>query len=167
MIIKKQKRYWLPLIGLALLLASLLVACASKPEAVYAPDFTLPTVNGESITLSSFRGKPVMLTFWTTHCPACLFQAPFVQALYDESSSEEVAVLTIAVGESATLVQAFIASHGLTYPVLLDTQGRVAQAYGIPGVPTTFFVDAEGIVKAYKIGPFQGQDQIRSVVESL
>lgn len=76
-------------------------------------------------------------------------------------------MLTIDVGESATLVQAFVASHGFTYPVLLDTQGRVAQAYGIPGVPTTFFVDAEGIVKAYKIGPFQSQDEIKSVVESL
>ena len=164
---KKQKWCWLPLMGLALLLASPLVACASEPEAVYAPDFTLPTLDGESVTLSGLRGKPVMLTFWTTHCPACMFQAPFVQALYDKSSSEEVAVLTVAVGESATSVQNFVTSHGLTYPVLIDTQGRVAQAYGIPGVPTTFFVDAEGIVKAYKIGPFQGQDQIRSVVESL
>jgi len=156
------------IIGLALVLASLVVACAKESEEVpYAPDFTLETIDGETLTLSDFRGKPVMLTFWGINCPACVFQLPFIQAFYDVLPGEKVAVLTINVGQSATVVQDFIASHGFTFPVLLDFQGRVAQAYGIPGVPVTFFVDAEGVFKAYKVGPFQSREQIESAFEEV
>jgi len=155
------------IVGLALVLVSLVVACAKEPEAPYAPDFTLETIDGEPLTLSDFRGKPVMLTFWEINCPACVFQLPYIQAFYDAWSGEKVAVLTVNVGQPATVVQDFITSRGFTFPVLLDLQGRVAQAYGIPGVPVTFFVDAEGVFKAYKIGPFQSREQIESAFEEV
>ena len=164
---KRHKRYSILVIGLALLLASFLVACAKEPEAPYAPDFTLETLSGERVTLSDFIGKPIMLTFWTINCPACAFQMPFVQAFYDEGASEEVTLLTVNVGDRAALVQDFVTSYEVTFPVLLDSQGRVAQAYGIPGVPVNFFIDVEGIVRAYKIGPFQSEEEIESVLDSL
>jgi len=164
----RHKRYLILVIGLALVLATLVVACGKKSEEVpYAPDFTLQTIGGESVALSGFRGKPVMLTFWETNCPACVFQMPYIQAFYNVWSSEKVAVLTINIGQPATVVQDFITSQGLTFPVLLDLQGRVAQAYGIPGVPVTFFIDAEGVVKAYKPGPFQSREQIESAIEAV
>ncbi len=150
------------------MLASLFMACDKQSEqASYAPDFTLPTIDGESVTLSDLGGKPVMLTFWQTRCPACELQSPFIQAFYDEWSSEKIAVLTINFGESAAVVQDFVSSQGFSYPVLLDPQGRVAQAYGIPGVPMTFFINTEGIAKAYKIGPFQSREEIESVLDAL
>ena len=156
------------IIGLALVLASLFVACAKQSEqAAYAPDFTLQTIDGESITLSDLRGKPVMLTFWAIQCPACGLQAPYIQAFYDEWSSEKIAVLTIDVGDSPAFVQDFVTQQGYTYPVLLDPQGRVAQTYGIPGVPITFFITTEGIAKAYKIGPFQSQEEIESALDTV
>ena len=150
------------------MLASLFVACAKQSEqAAYAPDFTLQTIDGESITLSDLRGKPVMLTFWAIQCPACGLQAPYIQAFYDEWSSEKIAVLTIDVGDSPAFVQDFVTQQGYTYPVLLDPQGRVAQTYGIPGVPITFFITTEGIAKAYKIGPFQSQEEIESALDTV
>lgn len=150
------------------MLASLFMACDKQSEqASYAPDFTMQTINGESVTLSDLRGKPVMLIFWAINCPACQSQTPFVQAFYDEWSSEKIAVLTVDVGESAAVVQDFVHRQGFTYPVLLDPQGRVAQAYGIPGVPVTFFIDAEGIAKAYKIGPFQSREEIESALDTV
>jgi peroxiredoxin len=158
------------IMGVALMLATLVMACdkeSKEPQAPYAPDFTLQTIDGDTVTLSNLRGKPVMLIFWDTHCPACESQTPFVQAFYDEWSSEKVAVLTIAVGESAAVVQDFVGSQGFTYPVLLDQQARVAQTYGIPGVPVTFFIDAEGIAKAYKIGPFQSREEIESALDTV
>jgi len=162
-----HKRYSILIMGLALVLVSLVVACTKEPEAPYAPDFTLETVDGEAITLSDFRGKPVMLTFWEINCPACVFQMPYIQAFYDAWSGEKVAVLTINIGQAAGVVQDFITSRGFTFPVLLDLQGRVAQAYGLPGVPVTFLIDTEGVVKAYKIGPFQGREQIESAFEEV
>ncbi len=150
------------------MLASLFMACDKQSEqASYAPDFTLPTIDGESVTLSDFRGKSVMLTFWAIQCPACKLQAPYIQAFHDEWSSERVTLLTIDVGDSPAFVQDFVTQQGYTYPVLLDPQGRVAQAYGIPGVPITFFITTEGIAKAYKIGPFQSREEIESTLDAL
>jgi len=144
------------------------MACDKQSEqASYAPDFTLPTIDGESVTLSDSRGKPVMLTFWAIQCPACGLQAPYIQAFYDEWSSEKIAVLTIDVGDSVAVAQDFVSSQGFTYPVLLDPQSRVAQAYGIPGVPVTFFINTEGIAKAYKIGPFQSPEEIESALDTV
>ena len=162
-----RKRFSVVIIALIALLGGSVVACAKQPEAQYAPDFTLQTTEGESVTLSDFRGKPVMLTFWAIQCPACKLQAPYIQAFHDEWSSERMALLTIDVGDSPAFVQDFVTQQGYTYPVLLDPQGVVGQAYGIPGVPVTFFIDAEGIGRAYKIGPFQSAEEIGSTLDDL
>lgn len=164
---KRHKGYTILIIGLALILLGSLAACSKSEEVPYAPDFTLKSLNGETLSLSDFRGKPVMLTFWKIDCPACEVQMPHTQALYNEWQNEEIAVLTINVGDRAALVQEFVTSRRLTFPTLLDLQGKVAAAYGIIGVPTTFFIDAEGILKAYQIGPFQSQQAIESALKSV
>jgi peroxiredoxin len=108
-----------------------------------------------------------MLTFWKINCAACQFQMPFTQALYEEQSGDTIAVLTINVGDSASSAQDYVTSRGLTFPVLLDRQGKVAQMYGLPGVPVTFLIDSEGIMKAYKIGAFQNQEEMESAINSV
>ena len=163
----RRKWYLVIVAGLALVVASPLAGCGKESDVPYAPDFTLPTIDGESVTLNDFRGQPVMLTFWTIACPACEIQMPHIQALYEQVASEEPVVLTVNVGDGAPPVHEYVASHELTFPVLLDLQGRVAQAYGLPGVPITFFIDVEGVVSAYKIGPFQSQEEIERVLDSL
>jgi peroxiredoxin len=165
---KAHKWSLILILGLILGLASLVSACAKKSEATpYAPDFTLQTIDGKSVTLSGLRGKPVMLTFWKINCPACEYQMPYIQAFYEEQSSEKIAVLTINVGDSAAVVQNFVANHEITFPVLLDLQQKVTQAYGIPGVPVTFFIDDKGIFKAYKIGPFQSREDMESALKTV
>ncbi len=164
---KGHKRYLILAVGLALVLISSAVACAKPEEVIYAPDFTLQNINGETISLSDFSDKPVMLIFWKINCAACKFQIPYTQAFYDEWSSDTIAVLTINVGDSIPAIQNYVTSLGISYPILLDTTGRVAQAYGIPGVPVTFFIDAQGILKAYKIGAFQSQEEIEDAFKSV
>jgi cytochrome c biogenesis protein CcmG/thiol:disulfide interchange protein DsbE len=164
---KNYKCRLLLAIGLALFLVCSLLACAKSKEIPHAPDFTLKSLNGETVSLSDFLGKPVMLTFWTTNCPACEFQAPYIQAFYNEWSNKDIAVLTINSGDSAARVQNYVTSHKLTYPVLLDQQTRVAQEYGVLGVPMTFLVDAEGVLQAYKPGPFQSQKAVESMLKSV
>ena len=164
---KRYKWHWILTLGLALVLISSLAACTKSKETPYAPDFTLQTISGETVSLSDFRGKPVMLIFWKINCSACQFQMPYTQAFYDELSSETIAVLTINVGDSASAAQDYVTSRRLTFPVLLDRQGKVAQMYRLPGVPMTFLIDSEGIVKAYKIGAFQNQEEMESAIESV
>ncbi|MBM4446742.1 MAG: redoxin domain-containing protein [Chloroflexi bacterium] len=165
--VKRHKWHLILVTGLALLLIGSVVSCARSDKVPYAPDFTLKSVNGDTVSLSDFRGKPVMLTFWKIDCPACEFQMPHMQALYAEYQTEEIAMLTVNVGDRATRIQEFIESHGLTLPVLLDGKGRVAKTYGLPGVPMTFLIDSEGIVKAYQIGSFKSREAIESALAQV
>jgi len=164
---KKHKCYLVLTLGLALVLIVSIVSCTKSEEVPYAPDFTLQTINGETISLSDFRDKPVMLVFWTINCAACQSQIPHTQAFYNEWSGDTIAVLTINVGDSISAVQNYVTNLRIIYPVLLDSTGRVAQAYGIPGVPVTFLIDAQGILKAYKIGAFQSREEIESALKSV
>jgi peroxiredoxin len=168
---KRRKWYWVLFLGLVFISLVSLVACTKSGKTQYAPDFTLQSIDGPTVNLSDFRGRPVMLIFWQINCSACQFQMPFTQALYNKTSNDSLAVLTINVGDRAIDVKDYMASRGITYPVLLDTQRKVAQTYGIVGVPTTFFIDGQGILKAYQIGAFQSakamDNAIRDVFPSL
>jgi len=155
------------ILGLVIISLGSAVACTKSEEIQYAPDFTLQSVNGSIINLDDFRGSPVMLTFWRINCPACQFQMPFTQALYDTLSSDSLVVLTINVGDRAEYVKDYMASRGITYPVLLDTQGKVAQVYGIVGVPMTYFIDGQGILRAYQIGAFQSAEAMENAISSV
>lgn len=165
----KPKWYSILIVGLALLLISSAVACAKQAKApTRAPDFTLQSIDGKSITLSDLQGKPIMLTFWRIMCPGCEAQLPYLQEFYDAlSTNKEVAFLSIDVGESATFIKDFVSNYGFSFPILLDPTGKVAQSYGIPGVPVTFFIDAKGFLKAYKIGPFQSRQEIENAVKTV
>ena len=164
---ERHKWYTILTLGLALVLISSLVACTKSEEGTYAPDFTLQTINGETVSLSDFRGKLIMLMFWKINCAGCQAQIPYTQAFYDKWSNDTTAVLTINVGDSISAVQGYTTSHEITYPVLLDRNQSVARTYGLPGVPVSFLIDSEGIMRAYKIGPFQSQKEIEDAFTSV
>jgi peroxiredoxin len=142
-------------------------ACIKSEETQYAPSFTLQSVDEATVNVNDFRGRPVMLTFWRINCSACQFQMPFTQALYDKWSSDSLAVLTINVGDRASDVKDYVTSRGITYPVLLDPQAKVSQDYGIVGVPTTYFIDGQGILKAYQIGAFENEKAMERAISSV
>jgi peroxiredoxin len=116
-----------------------------------APDFTLPNLNDQPITLSELRGKPTIINFWTTWCPPCNEELPALQATYTKHH-QEVNLLAVSVREEKTTVQPFAQEKGLTFPILLDTNGRVMKMYQVQGYPTTVFLDAEGMIVNRHIG---------------
>jgi peroxiredoxin len=154
---------WLVL-GLCLISLVTVAACTEVEKAVPAPDFTLQSMDGNFVSLSDFLGRPVMLTFWRINCSACQFQLPFTQELFDKWSTDSLVVLTINVGDRATDIKDYMISRKANYPVLLDTQGEITQSYGLVGVPTTFFIDAEGFIKAYQIGAFQSEKSMETAI---
>lgn len=137
-----------------------ITGCTASPEPTpttitnAAPDFQLQNLDGQSITLSDFRGKPVVVNFWATWCGPCAFEMPFIQEIYDERSGEGLIVLAINVGESASEVEQFMQNHNLSIPVLLDTDRAVSWKYNIRAFPTTFFIDKDGIIQDKVIGAF-------------
>jgi peroxiredoxin len=165
-----MKQKFLIIMAIVVSLALTIVSCAQPcPDmGKSAPEFTLQTANGENVNLSDFRGKKVILNFWATWCGPCQFETPFFQAIHNEQIDKGVVVLAIDINESASTVRNFANSQGITYPILLDTEAKIAQKYCIPNVlPITLFINAEGIIKARKVGAFRSQAEIKSILDSL
>lgn len=111
-----------------------------------APDFTLQTIQGESVALSELRGRPVVVNFWATWCPPCRAEMPDFQAVHQDFSGRAV-LLGVNQGESAQDITSYAAEVGITYPMLVDADSQINQAYGIRALPTTIFIDANGVVR--------------------
>lgn len=126
-----------------------------------APDFELTTLDGDTITLSQFRGSPVLLELGATWCPDCQDTAPRLQELHETYS--DLVVLSVDSEEDAGTVQAFADEYGLTYPIALDSDGAVADLYHIWAIPTLFFIDSDGIIQEVAIETYS-EDR---VIEAL
>jgi peroxiredoxin len=115
-----------------------------------APGFTSRTLDGQNILLSQFHGKPVLLTFAASWCPDCRAEAPIQQSLHVQHP--ELVLLLIDSEEQDAAVRGFAREFGMTFPVLLDRAGTVSDQYGIFGIPTTFFLDPDGIIRYVLVG---------------
>ena len=155
-------------LALVLTLGFTIAGCSSKSATPVegtkvgnmASDFLLHTLEGNPVSLSAFRGKLIMLNFWATRCPPCVSEMPYLQEIYNEWSETKPMLLAINIGESSVKVKELTQSHNLSLPVLLDTKQDVAQRYNIRGIPTTFFIDKNGIIQAVKIGAFPNKEAI-------
>lgn len=115
-----------------------------------APDFTAVTLDGDEVTLSEFRGRPVWLTFGATWCASCRVEAPDIQAAYEES--DDTVVLAVYLSEDADDVRPYVERLGMTFTHLPDPDERLASRFHVIGVPMHYFIDREGVVRALKFG---------------
>jgi peroxiredoxin len=153
---------------LALLLLLLPLACSAEPHGAEtgeedggrgragtmpAPDFTLPNLAGEPVSLAEFRGKTVVIDFWATWCPPCIFQVPELNAFWEANrDSGEVVVLGVAVDvEGAEVVAPWAEAEGIRYPVLIGDEG-LAREFGAMGFPTIAVVTADGTIDSLHVG---------------
>ncbi len=109
-----------------------------------APDFTLNNMNGEEVKLSDYQGKLVYLNFLATWCGYCDQEMPDLQALNTEN--DDLVVLAVNVREDKELVQSYLDKGGYDFPVLLDEEGEITAKYLVAGMPTTYFINSEGIL---------------------
>jgi peroxiredoxin len=107
-------------------------------------DFSLKLVDGRTISLSDFRGKVVFLNFWATWCPPCREEMPSMQALYRRFREQGLEILAVDIMENRKTVTNFLSDNDLTFPTVLDPDGRVSGSYGVQAVPATFIVDRDG-----------------------
>ena len=156
-----------------LTLVLLVTGCSTGSESLGArvgepaPDFQLQSLDGQTISLGNLRGKPVLINFWATRCPSCVSEMPYIQEIYEEWSNEGLVVLAIDIGESSSKVEEFMQNHNLSFIVLLDTKQDVAQRYNFQYIPTTFFIDEDGIIQEKVIGPFQNKTQIENRLSKI
>lgn len=115
-------------------------------------DFELPDLKGRKVRLSDYRGKVVLLNFWTTWCPECRIEMPAFERLHQHFKDHPFAMLSIDLREPQEVVQKFFQRYQLTFPALLDSDGRVAQSFGIRSIPTSFIIDQSGGIVGKAIG---------------
>jgi peroxiredoxin len=114
-----------------------------------APDFTLKSLSGQEINFQAFRsGKPAIIFFWATWCPHCREQLDELSAKSSEFETKGIKVALVDIEESRETVRAYLERRGISFDVLLDDTSAVAQDYSILGVPTYYFINKDGIVKA-------------------
>jgi len=112
-----------------------------------APDFTLESLDGKAVTLSNYRGKLVMLNFWLTSCGVCRKKMPVIEEAFTRAPAEKITILNIHAEGRESMVRGYATGEGLTVPILLDLEGEVSDLYSVAGVPATFFVDGNGIIR--------------------
>jgi thiol-disulfide isomerase/thioredoxin len=120
------------------------------------PSFRLPSLAGGEVEIASYRGRLVLLNFWATWCAPCVAEMPSLERLHRTLSAEGLAVVTVAADEDEADVRRFVASYGLTLPVLRDPGGRdAAAAYRTTGYPETFLLDRQGALLEHTVGPLE------------
>ncbi len=132
-----------------------------------APDFTVELLDGRTVSLSDFRGRPVLVNFWATWCGPCREEMPDFQTVYDLQGGEaEFVVLAVNFMEARSDVAAFTEGLGITFPVALDPDGKInGDLYrsAIPGYPTSLLLDADGIIAAYFPGSLSGPELLAAL----
>ena len=116
-----------------------------------APEFTLTALDGESVSLNDLRGKVILVNFWATWCPPCRSEMPDIAAAYQAHRNNFV-VLGINQAESRDAAKQFADEFHLTFPILLDTTGSVGRQYQVQALPTSYFIDPSGIIRAANLG---------------
>ena len=141
----------------------------SPREGFLAPDFTLKTLNGQMTSLSAQRGKVVVINLWASWCGPCRAEMPAIQKVYASERERGLTVLAVngTFQDSASNAQAFAQQYGLSFPILLDTDGRVSRMYLLSALPSTYIVDRRGIIRAVVVGGPMSEAFVRSKVEPL
>jgi thiol-disulfide isomerase/thioredoxin len=121
-------------------------------EDLQAVDFSLKDLTGRQTSLSAFGGKVVFLNFWATWCGPCRAEVPSMERLYKELKNEGFIIVAINSQEPAEQVSAFIEETGMSFPVLLDSTGKVGGTYAVRAIPTTYIIDPEGAIRARMVG---------------
>jgi peroxiredoxin len=136
-----------------------IAACGQEPKVAKvgepAPNFSLVDRNGIPWTLSELKGQVVFINFWATWCSPCREEMPSMQTLYTMLPKDKFKMLAILYNDYPELADTFAAELDLTMPILHDRDNKIGQKYGLIGLPETYIVDKQGVLREKFIGPSQ------------
>lgn len=127
----------------------------SKPSAEAkepAPNFTLVLLDGKNFLLSEHKGKPILINFFASWCLPCREEMPVIEKIVREYQPKGVVFLGIAVDDTEEKMKEFMARYGATFPVGLDKTAAVQKSFGLYGIPTTYFIDKQGVINYFHSG---------------
>lgn len=133
-----------------------------------APDLTLQTLDGQSIRLSDLLGRPVVISYWATWCVPCKQELPILQRIQQEYQGQGLTILSVNASNQDDLdaVRTLVSEMGMTFPVLLDQNNQFADTYQALFFPTTYYIDANGVIRDIKLGDSSEAD-LRQKIQGL
>jgi peroxiredoxin len=140
------------------------------PAGERAPDFTLPSLSGQEVSMAKLRGKVIILNVWATWCEPCRAEMPSMETLYEDfKSNKNFVLLAVSQDERGReAVAPFIKKNGYHFTVLLDPKNLVSSAYGASGVPETFVIGRDGRIVAHHLGAFDwSRSDVRDALKEL
>ncbi len=132
-----------------------------------APEISALDLNDQTVKLSTFKGKVVVVRFWSAGCKACVAEMPVIDEFSKRNKDKGLVVLAVNRGEPKEWVEKFVYRLNISYPVLLDPEAIASKKYGVTAVPTTFFIDRNGIARKVVPGPIAKEKFETSVRELL
>lgn len=127
-----------------------------------APDFTLMTTEGNTMNLYDYKGKNIILNFWATWCGPCTFEMPFLRQIDETWAKAGVVIIAVNTQDNVENAALFAKRNNLKFLIPVDPKGGVATLFNVRGMPTTFFIDSDGVIKSVKIGPFINAEEIEA-----
>ncbi len=140
------------------------------PQAGFlAPNFTAQTLDGQTVTLADLRGKVILVNFWASWCPPCRAEMPAIENTSQAYKDQNFVVLAVNSTVQDSLVDAryFVNKNRLGFPILLDESGEITRLYHVQSLPTSFFIDGEGLVREVVVGGPMAEVLLTSRVEKL
>lgn len=127
-----------------------------------APNFTLKALNGKTISLSDYRGQALLLNFWRVDCTGCRAEMPDMQKVY-MAQQQKFVLLSVNLGDNNGSVANYVRQFPLTFPVLLDSDLSVNDLYHVSGTPTSYFLDAKGVIVYKEVGPLSEEQLLQKL----
>lgn len=130
-----------------------------------APDFRLPTLDGDVVQLSALRGRPVLVNFWASWCGPCGSEMPALEQVARDYRGSGLVVIGVNQLEDQATVRQFVQELGLTFPIALDQDGTTSRQWQVYGIPQTYLIGPDGIIRKAWIGPLTHESVVRALHE--
>jgi len=140
------------------------------PQAGFlAPDFSGTTLTGEKLSLSQLRGKPELMNVWASWCTPCRAEMPAMERVYRDfrSMGFEILAVNATSQDDQAKAMAYAQEQDLTFPILLDTDGEISNRYRVNSLPTSFFINAQGVIHEVVIGGPMSEALLRIRIQQL
>lgn len=134
-----------------------------------APDFTLETLDGKTVTLSDLRGQAVIVNLWASWCGPCRLEMPAFKKVHEEYKEQGLVILAVnsTSQDTPSAVENFVAEYQLPFTILMDYKGTAARLYQVSALPTTFFIGRDGVIAKVVVGGPLAESTLRAEIESL
>lgn len=139
------------------------VAGSAPAVGALPPAFSGTTYDGKTVSLKDYAGKPMWLTFGASWCPDCRSEAPDVEATYQKYKDQGLVVLGVFISENASDISGYAGRAGLTFPIVVDERTAIASTYRTLGIPTHFFIGADGRIREIRIGALPKDEMDRAI----